>query len=95
MLRPLARREHHDLIEQAAVAGALDIALLRDADTARQVGAYIAQRLNALAAPGEDGWTSDFDEATRALLFTLDAARRDRDLSHRRDLAAKCPRRGA
>ena len=73
MLRPLARREHHDLIEQAAVAGALDIALLRDADTARQVGAYIAQRLNALAAPGEDGWTSDFDEATRALLFTLDA----------------------
>ena len=73
MLRPLARREHHDLMEQAAVAGALDIALLYDADTARQVGAYIAQRLNALAAPGEDGWTSQFDETTKALLFTLDA----------------------
>ena len=72
MLRTLARREHHDLIEQAAVAGALDIKLLEDGATALQAGTYIAQRLNTLAAPGEDGWSARFDEEARALMFTLD-----------------------
>jgi DNA gyrase subunit B len=73
MLRTLARREHSELMEQAAVAGALDIALLDDSETASQVGDYIAQRLNALAAPGEDGWSSEFDEAAAAILFTREA----------------------
>ncbi len=71
-LRTLARREDPGLIEQAAVAGALDLELISQPDTAAEVAAYVAQRLNALAAPGEDGWTSRVNE-DGALEFTLAA----------------------
>jgi DNA gyrase subunit B len=71
-LRALARREHRALIEQAAVAGALDLELLREPETAEKVAAYVVTRLNALAAPGEDGWSFAIDP-TGTMLFTLDA----------------------
>jgi len=71
-LRTLARREHTGLIEQAAVAGALDLALIDNPETAGEVAANVAQRLNTFAAPGEDGWTGHIEDSG-ALGFTLDA----------------------
>ena len=71
-LRVLARREHTALVEQAAISGALSLGLLQDHETATAAGSYIVERLNALAAPGEDGWSHAVDE-TGALVFTLAA----------------------
>ncbi len=71
-LKVLARREHPALIEQAAVSGALSLGLLQDHETATATGGYIVDRLNALAAPGEDGWSHEVDE-TGGLVFTLTA----------------------
>jgi DNA gyrase subunit B len=68
----LARREHRGLIEQAAVAGALDLELIRDPETAAQTASFIAQRLKTIAAPGEDGWKSEVG-ADGAMLFTHEA----------------------
>ncbi|HEX9646480.1 MAG TPA: DNA topoisomerase (ATP-hydrolyzing) subunit B [Alphaproteobacteria bacterium] len=71
-MRALARREHRGLIEQAAVAGALDPELIRAPESAAAAADYIVQRLNALAGPGEDGWTRRIAD-DGALLFRLEA----------------------
>jgi DNA gyrase subunit B len=57
LLATLSRKVAPELIEQVAVAGAFGPGVLADADLAGQVSAYIAGRLNELAAPGEDGWS--------------------------------------
>ena len=70
-LKPLAQRFRAELIEQAAVVGALNPGLLADAATATETARYIAARLNHLAAPGDGLWSGRFDEQA-ALAFTLD-----------------------
>ncbi len=58
----LARRDDPALIEQAAVVGALDPALADDRAAADAAGARLVERLNTLAAPGEEGWSHEIDE---------------------------------
>ena len=66
----LARKAgSRDVVEQAAISGALTPAILQDAAKARAAASYIATRLNALAAlmateageqaVGSGGWTGD------------------------------------
>ncbi|MBV9522305.1 MAG: DNA gyrase subunit B, partial [Alphaproteobacteria bacterium] len=57
LLQPLARKARRlEIVEQAAVAGALDAALLNDPARAEAAAAQTAQRLNALAAENEKSW---------------------------------------
>ena len=72
LIRALARREDTALIEQAAVAGALDPALSDDREAATEAAASIAGRLNALAVPGEGGWSSAVED-DGAMAFTREA----------------------
>jgi DNA gyrase subunit B len=58
LLAPLARRAGgRDAVEQAAILGALDPALLADPARAETMAQAIAARLDALAAPTDRGWT--------------------------------------
>ena len=59
LLKSLSRRVAAPLIEQVAVAGALDEKVLENTENAQQAANYIAQRLNVLADPGEDGWVGE------------------------------------
>ncbi|MBM3598622.1 MAG: DNA topoisomerase (ATP-hydrolyzing) subunit B [Alphaproteobacteria bacterium] len=62
MLHPLARRVGSlPVVEQSAVAGALNPEILGDEARATQVGEYIAKRLNTLFPAGERGWTGKAD----------------------------------
>ena len=56
-LRTLARRVTASLVEQAAIAGGLNVELLNDTKNIQPAAQYIADRLNKLADPGEDGWS--------------------------------------
>ena len=56
-LRILARRVTAPLVEQAAIAGVLNLELLNDTKNIQRATQYIADRLNKLADPGEDGWS--------------------------------------
>ena len=57
LLKKLADRVTAPLIEQAAVSGVLNAELLDDEANIESAAGYIAQRLNVLALPGEDGWS--------------------------------------
>ena len=57
LLKKLADRITAPLIEQAAISGVLNPALLDDEQNIESAAGYIAQRLNVLALPGEDGWS--------------------------------------
>jgi DNA gyrase subunit B len=58
MIQALVRRVgNRDVVEQAAIAGALDPNLLADRATADQIAKFIATRLNVLAAETDRGWT--------------------------------------
>ncbi|MBM3524917.1 MAG: DNA gyrase subunit B, partial [Alphaproteobacteria bacterium] len=57
LLVPLARRAgSRDVVEQAAILGALDPGLLADTAKAGQVAQFIAKRLDALSAETDRGW---------------------------------------
>jgi DNA gyrase subunit B len=57
LLQPLAARVGEpQVVEQAAIAGALNAEILADPERAQAVAHYIAQRLNALAAEHARGW---------------------------------------
>jgi DNA gyrase subunit B len=63
LLQPLARKSGDlDTVEQAAIAGALDPALLGDAARAAAAVAETARRLDALADPLERGWRGEVRE---------------------------------
>ncbi|MCZ8122346.1 MAG: DNA topoisomerase (ATP-hydrolyzing) subunit B [Magnetospirillum sp.] len=63
MIQALVRRVgYRDVVEQAAIVGALDPNILADRTTADQVAKYIAQRLNVLAADTDRGWTGAADD---------------------------------
>ncbi|MBN9048944.1 MAG: DNA topoisomerase (ATP-hydrolyzing) subunit B [Rhizobiales bacterium] len=59
-LKGLHARYNRQVIEQAAIAGVLNPAIVEDAKTAEQAAAYIAKRLDALADETERGWTGHF-----------------------------------
>ncbi|HEX7008262.1 MAG TPA: DNA topoisomerase (ATP-hydrolyzing) subunit B [Alphaproteobacteria bacterium] len=57
LLQPLIRHVGHGpVVEQAAIAGALNPAILSDAARAAEAAAYIARRLDLLAPEQERGW---------------------------------------
>ncbi|MCI0431318.1 MAG: DNA topoisomerase (ATP-hydrolyzing) subunit B [Rhodospirillales bacterium] len=57
-MRPLVRKVGSSaVVEQAAIAGALNPAVLAEAERAAAAGTYIARRLDLLARPEERGWT--------------------------------------
>ncbi|MGB8275020.1 MAG: DNA topoisomerase (ATP-hydrolyzing) subunit B [Alphaproteobacteria bacterium] len=69
-LAPLGRRVGHPgVVEQAAIAAALNPDLLADARHAGEAAAYIAKRLDALAGEHERGWTG-MAESGRGLVFS-------------------------
>jgi DNA gyrase subunit B len=50
---------NRDVVEQSAIAGALNPDILSDPESAQQAADYIAKRLDALADPLERGWTGE------------------------------------
>ncbi len=64
--------ENIDVIEQAAILGALNADLLNDATSAGEAASYIARRLDALAPETERGWQGEYlDEGSLALTRIL------------------------
>ncbi|HJS32613.1 MAG TPA: DNA topoisomerase (ATP-hydrolyzing) subunit B [Alphaproteobacteria bacterium] len=64
LITPLARRVgNRDAVEQAAILGALDPALLADRDKARAAAEFIAKRLNALSPETDRGWMGGAGDA--------------------------------
>src|SRR5882757_7254903 len=62
LVKPLSlsrRVTSQAVIEQAAIAGALNPEILADAELARQTADYIARRLDAVSPPLERGWTGE------------------------------------
>jgi DNA gyrase subunit B len=58
----LNSRYPRDIVEQAAIAGALNDAILHDPAKAAEAAAYIARRLDILADDWEQGWEGRADE---------------------------------
>ncbi len=50
------------IIEQAAIAGAFDTALLNDAATVQKIAEEVARRLDVIAEETEKGWTGAFGD---------------------------------
>jgi DNA gyrase subunit B len=59
LLHSLARRYAQPVVEQVAIAGALNPDVLGDPERARAAAGYVAQRLNVLASENERGWTGE------------------------------------
>ena len=57
LLQVVARRYAQPVVEQAAIAGALNPDVLANATQARAAADYVAQRLNVLAIEGEKNWS--------------------------------------
>ncbi|MBD8891899.1 DNA topoisomerase (ATP-hydrolyzing) subunit B [Roseibium litorale] len=64
----LHSRYNRDVVEQAAIAGALNIEKIQDPEKAAEAAAYIARRLDILADEFERGWTGEVRE-DGALVF--------------------------
>jgi DNA gyrase subunit B len=62
LLDGLHHRYDKSVVEQAAIAGALNAAILTDAARAREAAAYVARRLDILADEFEKGWTGEANE---------------------------------
>ena len=71
-MRALSRRAHPALVEQAAVAGALDPAALASRAAAADAAERTARRLDAVAEPGEEEWTAAVED-DGAMAFALSA----------------------
>jgi len=62
LVKPLSlsrRVTSQSVIEQAAIAGALNPDILADSELAQQTAQYIARRLDAVSPPLERGWTGE------------------------------------
>ncbi len=64
VLDGLHSRYDRGVVEQAAIAGALNPALLSNDERGREAAAYIARRLDILSDETERGWTGSFAEET-------------------------------
>ncbi len=62
-MQPLIRKVGSaDVVEQAAIAGALNPDIISDRERARAAADYIARRLDQLAAPESRGWSGQAEE---------------------------------
>jgi DNA gyrase subunit B len=59
------------LVEQAAIAGVLNLNVLGDAQQAGAAAAYLAQRLDSLSAEGDQGWMASAGENGITVFRTL------------------------
>jgi DNA gyrase subunit B len=59
-LKGLHARYDREVIEQAAIAGVLNIRIFGDLEKARAAAPYIAKRLDSLAEETERGWEGEF-----------------------------------
>ncbi len=59
MLDAIGRKYPKKMVEQVAIAGALNPEILEDPDQARRVAEYVAGRLDALSPETERGWTGE------------------------------------
>ncbi len=63
LLESMARKVgSHAVVEQIAIAGALNTEILSDREKARAAAEYVAKRLDNLADPLERGWQGEADE---------------------------------
>lgn len=62
VLNGLHSRYNRNVVEQAAIAGVLNPAIIKDMTVASEAAAYIARRLDAIADEIERGWTGTFVE---------------------------------
>ena len=70
LIEPLVRRIGSAfVVEQCAIAGALNPELLADSERAARTAARICERLDALSEDIERGWTSHFDADNIELVF--------------------------
>jgi DNA gyrase subunit B len=70
LMKPLTQHlPNPTVVEQAAIAGALDPEILANPENAAGAADYIARRLDALAQPLERGWQGTVEESG-ALAFT-------------------------
>ncbi len=70
MLEPLGRKiGHHNLAEQAAIAGALNREALSDPDRATEIAAAVVHRMDEIADASERGWSGTAGE-DGGLVFT-------------------------
>ena len=65
----LHSRYSRDVVEQAAIAGALNLEVLHDRDKAAEAASYIARRLDILADEFERGWTGECRDEDGCLIF--------------------------
>ncbi|MCW5732233.1 MAG: DNA gyrase subunit B, partial [Alphaproteobacteria bacterium] len=59
LLQTVARRYAQPVVEQTAIAGALNPEVLADPALAREAANYVALRLNVLAREGEKNWSGE------------------------------------
>src|SRR5690242_7484946 len=64
ILNGIHSRYDRSVVEQVAIAGALNQGILSEAEKAEGAAAYVARRLDRLAEEGESGWTGHFSAAT-------------------------------
>ncbi|MCC0022085.1 MAG: DNA topoisomerase (ATP-hydrolyzing) subunit B [Nitratireductor sp.] len=62
LLSGIHSRYSRVVVEQAAIAGALNLELMNDREQARQAGDYVARRLDAIAEETERGWQAELNE---------------------------------
>jgi len=58
LLANIHSRYNKNVVEQAAIAGALNVELMSDREKAAAAGDYVAKRLDAIAEETERGWTA-------------------------------------
>ncbi|MFQ5617338.1 MAG: DNA topoisomerase (ATP-hydrolyzing) subunit B [Rhodospirillales bacterium] len=76
LLQGLARNIPLQVVEQAAIGGALNPEILSDAARAEEAAGYIAKRLDALEPPAERGWRgAALDDGGLAFMRTLRGVR--------------------
>ena len=58
LLSNIHSRYSKDVVEQAAIAGALNVELMNNREQALEAGRYVARRLDAISEETERGWTA-------------------------------------
>jgi DNA gyrase subunit B len=64
VLGSLHPRYNRAVVEQVAIAGALNPEILSEPEKAEAAAAYVAKRLDKLAEEGEEGWVGHFSPST-------------------------------
>jgi DNA gyrase subunit B len=77
VLRGLHPRYDRLVVEQTAIAGAMDPKILSDTKSAKAAAAYVAKRLDALSEDTERGWEGTSDETGFRFSRTVRGVRED------------------